>query len=412
VTKTRTPNGLAKQLRSRQERHAELLRKVEKTTARLERRRMKLHMLESEIADLERRLARPNERRDGAAAIADVSREAILIFNPAAGPDKQDRAARLSQIVSSLRGHGIHVQIGLKTSGRTARALAREAVRERRPLVVVAGGDGTIEEVTSQLVGRDTVLGIIPCGTMNNLARSLGVPMDIEDACALIAMHTVRHIDVGRVFSNDRPHVEYFLEGAGVGLTAIAAATGTALEKRHWRFVPRGLRKLFDTKPGTIRVAMDGTEVEASSSMVTVSNAPLMGNNLLVAPGARMDDGVLDVRVYDGMGHAELLRHFVAASKGETDEIAVWRARHVRIAADVPLPTNSDSDLAPTRRVVEIEIVPKALAVIAGNGIGLTVPVEAAPPPPPLSGPPPKSDRPTEAELRMEPPVPANALGS
>jgi hypothetical protein len=67
---------------------------------------------------------------------------------------------------------------------------------------------------------------------MNNLARSLGVPLDIEDACALIGMGTVRHIDAGRVISNRQARVEYFLEGAGVGLSALAAYAGTVVVPR------------------------------------------------------------------------------------------------------------------------------------------------------------------------------------
>jgi diacylglycerol kinase family enzyme len=223
------------------------------------------------------------------------------------------------------------------------------------------------------------VLGIVPIGTMNNLARSLGVPLGIDDACALIGMGTTRHIDIGRVTSNGNSQAEYFMECAGVGLSAIAALAGQSFEKRRWRVLPRTFRKFVEAKLGAVRVEMDDTVVEASTRIVTVSNAPLMGNNMLAAPGAKMDDGLLDVQIYDGMGNAALVGHFMAASSGSPDALKTYRARRVRITADEPVLTNSDMNITAQRHVIEIEVVPKAISMIVGNGIGLSVPVESAP---------------------------------
>ena len=374
----RSPRAVFKALRRKQRRHETLLVRVENAAARLERRRIKLHALEERIADLERRMADPHRNGGGPARVGDFA-PALLIFNPSSGRDNEDNAARLSEIVQSLRAHGIDAKIGLKTSGKAARSLARDAARAGHPLVVVAAGDGTIEEVASELVGSSTTLGIVPIGTNNNLARSLGVPLDIDDACALIAMGTTRHIDAGRIVSGEQLEAQYFLEGAGVGLSAIAALAGQALEKRRWHLMPRALRKLFETKPGTMRIEMDGTAVEAHSHIVTVSNAPLMGNNLLVAPNAKMDDGWLDVTIYDDMGNMALIQHFVSASGGNSDHLKTYRARHIRITSEEQMPSNSDKDSAGQQRVVEIAIVPRALSVIVGNGMALSLPVESAP---------------------------------
>jgi YegS/Rv2252/BmrU family lipid kinase len=374
----RSPGAVLKSLRRSQRKHETLLARVEKAAARLERRRLKLHALEARIADLERRMADPH-RNGGGPSRGGVLQPARLIFNPTSGRGNEDNAARLGEIVQSLRAHGIDAQIALKTSGKAARSLAREAVRSGHPLVIVAAGDGTIEEVASELVGSSTTLGIVPIGTNNNLARSLGIPLEIDDACALIAMGTTRHIDAGRVVSSEHLDVEYFLEGAGVGLSAIAALAGQAMEKHRWRMMPRAFRRFFETRPGTLRVEMDGTAVEANSHIVTVSNAPFMGNNLLVAPDAKMDDGWLDVTIYDGMGNAALIRHFMAAAGGKSDQLKLYRARHVRITCEDPVRANSDKDAAGQQRIVEIEIVPKALSVIVGNGIGLSLPMESAP---------------------------------
>lgn len=380
---------LFKSLERGQRNHRLLVEKVEKASARLERRKIKLLALESRIADLERRTAETQEHRIGQGDAGGARKHAQLIFNPASGRDDEDNAQRLAQVVKSLRIHGIQAHIGLKTSGKTARALARKAVRSGRELVIVAAGDGTIGEVASELSGSSTVLGIVPIGTMNNVARSVGVPLDIDEACSLIAMGTTRQIDVGRVLSNDRRDVRYFLEGAGVGLSAIAIHAGQSGEKKHWGVIPKAIQKFFEAKPGAMHVQMDDVVVDAASTIVTVSNAPLMGGNLLIAPDAKMDDGFLDVVLYDGMGKTALTRHFLAVSKGLPDPVKTYRARRVRITAEESVPTHADTDVTRETGAIEIEIVPKALRMIVGNGIGLTVPVEAAPSAPTFALPPP-----------------------
>ena len=374
-----SPRSLFKTLRRKQRQHQIVLTKVEKTVARLERRKAKLQTIEARIAALEHRLSEPRKQGRPDTNGSEGLRHARLIFNPTSGPDDKDNADRLKQIVTALRLHGIEAHIGLKTSGKMARHLARQAARSDHSLVIVAAGDGTIEEVASQLIGTRSVLGIVPIGTMNNLARSLGVPLDIDAACALIAMGTTRHIDIGRVFSDDKPEARYFLECAGVGLNAIGAMLGQDYEKGRWWSLRNGLRKYFESKPGTMRVEIDDTTIEASTRMVTVSNSPLMGNNMLAAPGAKMDDGWLDVCLYDGMGDATLAKHFMAASLGAPEDTRLYRARKVRIISEQPMLSNTDTNVVPEQPVVEIEIVPKALSVIVGNGIGLSLPVESAP---------------------------------
>jgi YegS/Rv2252/BmrU family lipid kinase len=399
-----TPAEAARSLGRKQRKQMKLLARIEKTAMRLARRRLKLAALESQIADLERHAAGVD--RNGS------SKQAVLLFNPMSGrKGENDHALRLSQIVDALRAHGIRASIRIKTSGKEARAVASEAARSGQPLLVVAAGDGTVEEVASQLVGTSTVLGIIPVGTMNNVARSLGVPLEIEDACALIGMGTARHIDVGRVLGADPNHDEYFLECAGMGLSAVAALAGESIEKHRWRVLPRALHKYFESDLGTIAVDLDDKRLEAHTRIVTVMNAPLMGSHLLAAPGAKMDDGLLDVCVYDGMGEAALAKHFLAAASGRPDNLKIYRAARIKITAQEPMLANTEANGAPPRRTIDIEIVPKALSVIVGNGVGLTLPVESAPEAPLLAADPPRRNG-ADDKVRRSVPEPSRAEGT
>jgi len=389
-TRKRSQSELYDSLMRKQRKHEAMVRKVEKANDRLERRRAKLVAMETRIADLENELSVPRKSKLGKRASSDGElKPARLIFNPSSGRDAEDNAARLAKLVNNLRAHGIEAKVGLKTSGAAARDLARKAVKSGDPLVIVAGGDGTIGDVAAELIGKDIVLGIVPTGTMNNVARSLGVPLDIEGACALIGMGTTRHIDMGRVTTSAGTDAEYFLECAGVGLSAIVAAGGQAFVKRRWNLVPRALRKFFEAKAGKIIVELDDTVVEATTRIITVSNAPLMGNKMLAVPGGKMDDGFLDVQVYDGMDMAALAKHFKAASSDSPDDLKTYRASKVRIKSAEPIPANADMNIAPAENVIEMEVIPKALSVIVGNGIALTTPVESAPDAPPFAEDPP-----------------------
>jgi len=389
-TRKRSQSELYDSLMRKQHKHEAMVRKVEKANDRLERRKAKLVAMETRIADLENELSVPRKSKLGKRASSDGElKPARLIFNPSSGRDAEDNAARLAKLVNNLRAHGIEAKVGLKTSGAAARDLARKAVKSGDPLVIVAGGDGTIGDVAAELIGKDIVLGIVPTGTMNNVARSLGVPLDIEGACALIGMGTTRHIDMGRITTSAGTDAEYFLECAGVGLSAIVAAGGQAFVKRRWNLVPRALRKFFEAKAGKIIVELDDTVVEATTRIITVSNAPLMGNKMLAVPGGKMDDGFLDVQVYDGMDMAALAKHFKAASSDSPEDLKTYRASKVRIKSAEPIPANADMNIAPAENVIEMEVIPKALSVIVGNGIALTTPVESAPDAPPFAEDPP-----------------------
>jgi YegS/Rv2252/BmrU family lipid kinase len=269
-------------------------------------------------------------------------------------------------------------------------------VERQLDLVIVAAGDGSIEDVVPALVGSDTALGIIPIGTMNNIARALGVPLTLEDACALLGMGITREIDAGQVQTNGKGEIEYFLESAGVGLTAIAIPAGQAAEKHRWDLLPNALRKLFDAEPANLTIELDdGQVMDLKSEVVTVSNSPLLGDNILIAPDAKMDDGQLDIATYAGMGKTDLLGYFIAASKGKRAQdprVVFHRAKHVSIQSQQPVDAHSDKEVVEGKQVLDIKIVPKALRIVAGKGIALTYPIDDVPSQPPLAGPQSKSD--------------------
>jgi diacylglycerol kinase (ATP) len=358
--------------------HAKRLKKVEQARSKLERASRKLHALEAEIARLD------------SAQHGGKPRRAQVIFNPRS-KGVADGTYSLERIVDCLCAHGITPEVGIKTSGKVARALAKAAVERGDELVIVVAGDGTIEDVVGELAGSTTALGIIPTGTMNNIARSLGAPLDLEGACALLGAGITRHIDLGRVITSDKPQGAYFLESAGVGLSALAAPIGQDEEKGRWALLVKAIGKFLTFAGADVQVSCDDGEIlQAHTQVVTVSNAPLFGKNMLIGPDAKMDDHLLDVALYDGMSKLDLERYFMAIADGkrvDDPRVAFRRVRRVRVSADAPLKANADLEILADQQSWEIEIVPGALAVVAGKGIALTLPVEAVASVPPLAGP-------------------------
>lgn len=385
-----TADALLAKLRAKQQKHRRRLHEVEMAAAEFARASQKLQALESEIADLEQRLSEPREKTLGTEDPKDGPlRPAVLVFNPCGG-QKHDNAVRLAHVVARLRAHGVDAEVKLKTTGKAARRHVREAVKAGVGLVVAAGGDGTLQDVASQLVGTDTALGIIPTGTSNDVARALGIPLDIDAACALIGMGTTRHLDMGRLLGDGRKHREYFLDIAGIGLMAVAALAGQSFRKGQWKLFPKAIRQLFEVQQvDRIRVELDGVLMEPATRLVTVANCPLTGPRVLIAPEGKMDDGWLDVAVYDGLSDAQLAAHFAAAKLGkDSGLVPTYKAKRVRIHTPNEVPINTDMSLPEPSDAIEIVAVPRALRVIVGNGIGLTVPNEAAPPAEPFESPP------------------------
>jgi len=379
----------AKALKEKRAEHQRLAKKLNETTAKLEKRTHKLRALESEIAKLERSAHVPKGVRRNSKAVDKNLRPARLIYNPKSGANPKDGHS-LKAIVALLRAHGIRASVAIKTSGKAARDAAKAAADKKEELVIAAGGDGTVEDVASQLVGSKTALGVLPVGTMNNVARSLGIPLDLNDACALLGAGSTRQVDVGHIIGNEKPDVEYFLETAGLGLTAIVFPASQAAGKGRLAGLPHALRRLFDYKPGPVSVELDGKTILADSQLVTVSNAPLMGLNFLIAPSAKMDDGLLDIAVYDGMGKTDLLEYFVSMRNGkaaDNPKVKLYQARKVRIRCRSAQPVDSEKTALPDERVMDIELMPQALRMVVGKGIGLNSPVEAVQSVPPLSGP-------------------------
>lgn len=190
-----------------------------------------------------------------------------------------------------------------------AYVLALQAARKNRYAVIVAGGDGTINEVARALAGRKTALGIIAVGTGNGFARDLGIPLNPEKACIVIAAGKISRVDLGSL--NDE---RVFVSICGAGFDAWAARRANQLRwinrfSGFLRYLVSGMLTSIEFKAPKIRVTVDSKSYEGPCLLVTVANGEQYGFGATIAPGASLNDGKLDVIILPPLNVISLLRN-------------------------------------------------------------------------------------------------------
>lgn len=176
------------------------------------------------------------------------------------------------------------------------RDLARQAVEAGYDVVIAGGGDGTVNEVASSLVGSDTPLGILPLGTVNVLARQLGIPFDVSQAIRTIAIGQTRRIDIGCASNR------HFTLMAGFGFDAEIVATVLQPLKDvigASAYVIKGLEMLAKYQATDVTLEMPEETYTGRAYLVVVANSPTYAYKLRLAPYASTEDGLLDVIVFE-----------------------------------------------------------------------------------------------------------------
>ena len=239
-----------------------------------------------------------------------MARTAVLVHNPGAGRQR-DRFHSVTRMIDLLRRHDIAVTPRITTAPADATRLTAEAAAAHVDLVIVHGGDGTVNEAIQALVGTSTPLAVWPRGTSNVLARELALPGSLDLVARVIAAGAIRRVSVGR--AGER----YFLLMAGVGLDAdtlrsvhpgLKRLTG---EGAYWM---AGLRQLSDWNPVPFMVETESGRHRATFAVV--ANASSYGGGLRFAPEASMDDDVLDLCLFDSTQRHRFARYLAAAFSG------------------------------------------------------------------------------------------------
>jgi diacylglycerol kinase (ATP) len=282
-----------------------------------------------------------------------VARRYLVLRNPKAGskggiPTNPCSGEELSALA---RRHGLGGDVVEPADEVEARELVRGAVADHVDVVVAAGGDGTARLVAEELQGTATALAVLPCGSVMNIARAVGIPRDREAAAELIAHGEITSIDVGEALTADGRRVR-FLETGSVGMNAAMFREAARFDQGDWASIFRTIWVALRFRPARMRLKMDQGTLRTRALMVTISIGPYTGVGMTVAPGARLDDGLFDVRVFRGFSKWELLRHLGSIAFGRrryAPHTSTYRSAAVTVSSAHPLPARADGvDLGAT----------------------------------------------------------------
>lgn len=295
--------------------------------------------------------------------------KAKLIFNPASG-NPTESAAQLVELLRHLRTQQIEAEVMVVQPEMRLSALARSAVRAGAKMVIVSGGDGTIENVALGLVGSRTTLGIIPTGSRNNLARSLNIPTDsIAAAAALLRNGRRLKIDVGHV--RHRKARRCFLEASTIGLVSALYPSADDFQHGDLGKITEFISTLVSAAPSEIRLRLDHRrkEIVTHAHMVIVANMPFMGANFQIAPDVVFDDRQLAVFVYSDLSKRDLIGQAMQSSTTAPDaRIQRFHAKTISITTQPAMPVMADGVFI-GEGAVTVTLHPHRLRVMAGPAV-------------------------------------------
>ncbi|OXL85913.1 lipid kinase [Paenibacillus sp. SSG-1] len=292
-------------------------------------------------------------------------KRARLIYNPTSGREEMRR--RLPDILHRLDQGGIEASCHATMGEGDATKAAIDAVERGYDMIIAAGGDGTLYEVVNGMAERDNLppLGVFPVGTTNDFARGLGIPRNWEDYCDLVIRQQTRPIDVGK--ANDR----YFINIAGGGtLTELTYDVPSRLKTMigQLAYYIKGVEKMVSLSPQELIINAEGQETIHDEFMIfLITNTNSVGGFEKLAPGARIDDGLLDVIALKKCNLAEFVRLASLALRGEhfnDKKVVYFRTRSMEVTSPGKVLLNLDGELGGTLPG-QFSVLPQHLRIFA-----------------------------------------------
>lgn len=310
------------------------------------------------------------------------SRRYLILANPKAGGLKSSNAlgsseeagASLEHLKSEVARFGLDAQVETAPEPAQLKSRLQTVAAEGFDTVIAAGGDGTVRPIAQLLVESPLQFGILPVGTANNFAHSLGIPLTLEGGLQVLRDGRPQKVDVGRLGK------ENFTEAAGVGLFAnlIAAFGASGPTAVQWMSCLRIVGPMFWNPPGyRLKLVLDGTPYEEDATMVSICNSNFLGKRWLIAPEALLSDGLFDVIIVVALSRGELLGFLISVFQGRDltfPKVTMVRAKSVEISrvrtGRRPLPVHADDHIS-TQLPARAEVVPGGLTVIATQDVGV-----------------------------------------
>lgn len=285
-----------------------------------------------------------------------------FIINPISGVGKK---GDLPDIIESNLDHSKFVyDIAITEYRKHAKEIAYEASLEGIDIVCAVGGDGSVHEVGTALIGTQTKLAILPCGSGNGLARHLGISMDLGEAVKCINKDNFLRMDT--VIVNDKP----FLGIGGYGFDAVIARKFDKYHKRgFWSYVKLVTKEFMHYNPVNVTVDVNGEVKSMPVVLCTVANASEFGNGFVVSPTSDITDGKIELCILKPFSfwHAPgvVYRFFKRTShKSRFAEVISFEKARISLSERI---AHYDGEPFDVREELNVQVIPSSLNIIRGN---------------------------------------------
>jgi YegS/Rv2252/BmrU family lipid kinase len=296
----------------------------------------------------------------------------VAIINPISGTGADPTIAerRVSLVKEEARRRGLSAEIHLTTHAGHARELAEASAASHVDLVIVWGGDGTVNEAGGALIGSTTTLALIPAGSGNGLAAALGTARESNAALATAFDGVTRTIDAGLMAN--RP----FFNIAGIGFDAHVARLFNergAGRRGALPYIVIGVREGCLYSGVEYLVDLDGESRRLRALLIAFANGREYGMGARIAPQAELDDGLLDATVVE---YRPLLsrfwdaRHLAMGTAHLAPSVSARRVKHALIESEGPMEFHVDGELGIADRRIDVRILPAALKVRVARQAG------------------------------------------
>ncbi len=253
-----------------------------------------------------------------------------------------------------------------------ASELCLDAVKNNYDIVVAVGGDGTVNEVGSVLVGSNVALGIVPAGSGNGFSRHLHIPMHLKGALKVINEGNIIKVDTGliRPLSVNNPENDWvhFICTAGMAFDAHMAEKFAKMKRRgFWEYIKITAKEVFSYKARNYKLLIDGEERLFKAYVLTIANASQYGNNAVVSPSAKVTDGELDVCVFNDFPIYKVFKivfQLFTRSIDRSGYMEIFKAKEVTVFKEEDH-LQIDGDYMHLGKELEVKINPLAMNVLA-----------------------------------------------
>ncbi|MDR1259065.1 MAG: diacylglycerol kinase family lipid kinase [Tannerellaceae bacterium] len=290
------------------------------------------------------------------------------IINPISGRGSKRKIPKMIEEMAESKGYSLCVSF-TEYSGH-AGELTRQAIRQGAKFIFAVGGDGTVNEVATAMIYSDVVLGIIPKGSGNGLARELHIPIDARRAIDMMRQEHVLTIDGCK--ANGR----VFFTTCGVGFDA-AVSHQFAREKRRGSltYVKNAIKEYLSYKPEVYELYIEDLSIKEKAFLVACANASQYGNNAYIAPNANIQDGKMDVTIlspFTPLDIPSLAFQLFTRQIDKNSKIKVMQASQLSIIRQKQGLMHLDGEPVMSDSRIDISVIPKALKVLTPETLSYT----------------------------------------